>query len=108
MCDEQTKMVNDQSHCSLLLLLCAVAFDLFFYRCFHTGTIKAWSEPEFNFSPLPLPPLGCVHIILFRSELRCVCIIKAAAVYPCCLVTLVQEKTAKCITLLTSLLVFDT
>lgn len=30
MCDKQTKIVNDQSRCSLLLLLYAVAFDLFF------------------------------------------------------------------------------
>ncbi len=53
--------------------------------------------------PLPLPPLDCVHIILFGSEPRFVCVVKPAAVYPHCLVTTTQEKAAKCITLLSAL-----
>ncbi len=48
---------------------------------FTLGSI-AWSEPEFVCSPLLLPPLDCVHIILFGSEPQFVCVIKPAAVYP--------------------------
>lgn len=48
--------------------------------------------------------LDCVHIILFGSKPRYICIIKAAAA--CCLVTTTQEKATKCIALLTSFLYF--
>ncbi len=52
---------------------------------FILGSI-AWSKPEFNSCPH-----WTVHIILFGSEPRFVCV-KPAAVYPCCLVTLVSIK----------------
>lgn len=44
MCDKQTKIVNDQSRCSLLLLLYAVAFDLFFRVLSHRfdGLVRTW------------------------------------------------------------------
>jgi len=41
------------------------------------------------------PPPDCVHIILFVSD---------PVVYPCCLVTTKQERAARCMVLLTSLL----
>ncbi len=45
------------------------------------------------------PPLDCVHIILFGSEPRFVCVIK-----PVCLVTTARENVAKCIRLLSAFL----
>lgn len=53
-----------------------------------------------------LPLLDCVHTVLLDSEPQCICIIKAAAVYSCCLVTTTQEVAAKCIALLNLLLYF--
>jgi len=50
----------------------------------------AWSEMEFICS---LRPRWIVHIIIFVSELWCIFIINAAAVYPFCLVTLVRKMS---------------